>query len=71
MSGEGGIPDIRARLAVVEAGGGSGAAWGGIGGTLANQTDLQAALNAKLSAAQVQALIDATPFAGVDLGTFN
>jgi len=37
------------RIEVLELGGGSGAAWGGITGTLSNQTDLQSALNAKLS----------------------
>jgi hypothetical protein len=35
--------------ALVSGGGGGGAAWGGITGTLANQTDLQAALDGKLS----------------------
>lgn len=34
--------------ALVSGGGGGGAVWGGITGTLANQTDLQTALNNKL-----------------------
>jgi len=43
---------IRAQLAAIGVSGGGGTSiWGGIGGTLANQTDLQAALNGKAGTA--------------------
>ena len=50
MSGEGGIINLRSRIATLEAGGGSGggpASWGSITGTLSSQTDLNTALNGK------------------------
>lgn len=44
---------------ILAASGGGGAAWGGITGTLSEQTDLQSALDLKQTVAQVNALIDA------------
>lgn len=45
-------------------GGGGGAAWGGITGTLSDQTDLQSALDAKYDASNPSSFIDASALSG-------
>lgn len=45
---------------VLGSGGGGGATWGGIGGTLADQTDLQTALNGKAATSHTHPLSDLT-----------
>ena len=47
-------------------GGGGSATWGGITGTLSNQTDLQTALNEKVSEAQMIAYINENVIGGAD-----
>ena len=49
-----------------EGGSGGEAVWGGITGTLSNQTDLQTALNAKVSETQMIAYINENVIGGVD-----
>lgn len=58
-TGEGGLPDIKTRLAALEAAPAGSAAWGGITGTLSAQTDLQTALNGKQAAGSYQPLATA------------
>jgi Phage tail repeat like len=61
MSGEGGITDLRTRIATLEAsGGGGGGVWGSITGTLSSQTDLQTALNGKASSSHSHIIADVT-----------
>jgi len=50
-------------------GGGGSATWGGIGGTLANQTDLAAALTAKLNASSFTQAAAAALWTGSGCGT--
>jgi hypothetical protein len=67
MSGEGGILDLRARLAAVEP----------LAQAAVDAGDVQAMIDAggftneAGAAAIASATIAATPFAGLDLGTFN
>lgn len=61
MSGEGGIKDLRTRIATLEAsGGGGGGVWGSITGTLSSQTDLQTALNGKAASSHSHIIADVT-----------
>ena len=61
MSGEGGIKDLRTRMATLEAsGGGGGGVWGSITGTLSSQTDLQTALNGKAASSHSHIIADVT-----------
>lgn len=49
---------VRVRNAVNAGGGGGGGTWGSITGTLSAQTDLQTALNAKVSTSALSELVD-------------
>lgn len=60
MSGEGGIKNLRSRVATLEATPPGGASWGSIGGTLSSQTDLQTALNGKAATSHSHIIADVT-----------
>lgn len=69
--------DVQTALGTLDqlnaSGGSSGVNWGGIGGTLSNQTDLQNALNAKISSQWTTQNTTDISFAGgnVGIGTTN
>lgn len=60
MSGEGGIKNLRSRVATLEATPPGGSSWGSISGTLSSQTDLQTALNGKALTSHSHIIADVT-----------